>query len=433
MPGTRFAAALALVFGAVLAGGIADAQNTPVKPPKAGEWGPALRWPDGKEVQWRTTPAPACDGSTVELKLANSGAGSGMAILRNPTFACVRGEEHIGPERNLGLVPAGGSASTTIPCACSERGGVTQLRSVDLDLQREGQGSETLANGCTYVGQYSQGKRSGKGVYACPDGYRVEGNFRDDKPEGRVSETLASGQIYTGDYRNGERDGRGEMKYVDKSIYDGQFRNGQREGSGAITYPNGAKYDGEWRADKRNGHGVYVAADNAWTYSGDWVADKRSGHGKLIYTDGSYTYEGGFKNDLRDGEGTATFGDGRLFKGQFKSGEQAGPGVLTFPSGRIITGDFKDHRPDGHAVDKTAQATFDGQWVNGVLHGPVVVVGADGVRFEGQYVSGKRNGRGFETFPDGSKRECAWVNDAVQGRCNRVTDKGKRIEFRNSN
>ncbi|MEZ5938828.1 MAG: hypothetical protein R3C52_11530 [Hyphomonadaceae bacterium] len=432
---SRFGAALkpgfalpALMFAALAlsaaAGSPALAQQT------AGDWREPLMWSDGKEVRWRSTPAAACDGSNVEIQFTNKSASSGTAVARNAIFACKRGAEFTGPQRDLGYVEAGTSVSATLPCACAEQGGVAELRNIDLDFMREGKGQETLTNGCTYTGDYSGGKRSGQGVYACRDGYRIEGSFRDDQPMGRIKETTPSGQTYEGDYINGKREGSGRLVYSNGLIYDGQFKNGLRDGVGTMIYPDGARYEGEWVRDQRSGQGAYIGAGNAWTYSGAWKDDQRNGPGRLSYADGSYAFEGVFANGKRQGQGEATFGDGRRFSGTFVDDKQVGPGTLTYPDGRTITGDFLDHRPNGHAVDTGPNATFDGQWTEGVLNGPVTIIGSDGVRFDGTYMQGKRNGKGVETFPDGSARECVWANDVIQGRCNKVTTKGKRIEYR---
>ena len=36
------------------------------------DWNASLRWTDGREVQWRATPAKGCDGANVELRLLNN-------------------------------------------------------------------------------------------------------------------------------------------------------------------------------------------------------------------------------------------------------------------------------------------------------------------------------------------------------------------------
>ncbi len=397
------------------------------------DWTSALRWSDGKEVQWRSTAAPGCDGSNVELRLVNNSNSSGTGKLANITFACKRGGQQVGPERTLASVAPGGTySSETLNCACAEKGGVKDLLSVELSFTRNGEGAETLANGCSYTGNYINGQRNGKGVYSCPDGYRYEGNYTADQIDGQGAETLPGGQKYAGAFVNGERHGAGRMTYTDSSVYEGNFVRNLRDGTGTQKFRDGSTYIGEWKGDRRNGQGSYTTGDQQWTYDGGWLNDMRSGDGRLLSTDGAYTYLGPFVNDKRTGQGIANFGDGRVFRGAFVNDKQVGPGELTFKDGRKVTGDFNDHRPHGHAVETGGVATFDGQWVDGMLQGKAVVVYATGERFDGLYARGQRNGLGVETRKDGSKEECQWIADIRQQPCTQITKDGKRIEFRSN-
>jgi hypothetical protein len=414
-------------FSAICAatvGGLAVAQQA------GGGWSPSMRWPDGREVQWRATPAPACDGSNVELRFLNQSPSAGMAEISGATFSCVRKGEFNGPARSLGLVAIGGSAETTLTCMCPDKGGVLGVQKVDLEFMREGQGAQSDGGGCTYTGEYSQGKRTGRGVYACPTGYTHDGRWLNGEPHGPGKQTLPNGQIYEGEFDNGKRTGRGRMQYVDKSVYDGEFVDSARQGVGTMTFTDTSEYVGEWKANDRHGHGTYIAADKSWTYDGAWVNDVRQGQGKLTYTDGSYIYEGPFQNGLRSGEGVVTFADGSVFRGAFVNDQQVGQGELTYTDGRRVVGQFRDHAPHGKAIDTRGGMVFDGEWANGVLNGYATVIGADGLRFEGTFTRGLRNGLGRQQLADGSWNECTWVNDVVQGRCKKIKRNGATIEFR---
>lgn len=393
------------------------------------DWVSSLKWTDGKEIQWRATRAPGCDGSNVEIRLLNNSTSSGTAKLSQATFACVRPGQYVGSDRDIGVVSVGQSAS--IPgfnCACAEKGGVTELLSANLEFTRNGAGSDTLGD-CSYTGDFVNGERFGKGVYTCP-GYRYEGAFRANKRNGYGAESLPTGEKYEGQFVDDMHQGQGKMTYTDGSTYDGGFVANQRDGVGNAKFKDGSRYLGEWKADRRVGHGTYTSADEKWTYDGDWSGNVRNGHGKLAYADGSYTYEGPFKNDVREGEGMSTFGDGRVFKGTFVNNVQTGHGELTYPSGRKIVGDFRNEMPNGHAVETGPSGSIDGMWVDGALSGKVSMVYPTGEKFDGMYQGGKRNGVGTETRLDGSKQECTWVNDVAQQPCVQITKEGKRIEFR---
>lgn len=396
------------------------------------DWQAGIRWSDGREVLWRATPALGCDGSNLELRLVNSSQQSGDATLKDITLQCKRGPApFVAPERMIGSISPGGTyAAPVINCACAERGGVTGLVSMGIDLMRNGPGVETQTNGCTYTGDYLRGQRQGRGVYACPNGYVYEGSYDQGVPHGRGSETLESGERYEGDFFRGVRSGIGRMTFPDGSTYEGGYQSGKREGEGTQRFADGSVYTGEWKNDRRNGQGVYTSGDGKWTYDGGWINDQRQGQGRLTQVSGEYTYIGPFVNDKRHGPATVQFGDGRVFRGPFVNDVQQGPGELTFKDGRRIIGDFLDHMPNGQAVEESNAGTLNGVWSNGMLNGKVTVTYASGAHFEGIYVNNKRNGQGTDFLKDGSKQICNWIDDVRQPQCTRVTPDGKRIEFR---
>ena len=94
-------------------------------------------------------------------------------------------------------------------------------------------------NGDSYEGRYSNGKRSGSGVYRFKNGAR-----------------------YIGEYQDGLKHGKGKFFYPDGSKYDGDFLKGKRYGHGVFVYANGDIFDGEWENDLKHGHGVYTYAES---------------------------------------------------------------------------------------------------------------------------------------------------------------------------
>ncbi len=83
------------------------------------EWNASLKWADGREVQWRMTPARGCDGANLELRLVNNSQLSGMATLKDITLTCTRGSApFIAPDRAIGqIAPGGAYAASPIACA----------------------------------------------------------------------------------------------------------------------------------------------------------------------------------------------------------------------------------------------------------------------------------------------------------------------------
>ena len=129
------------------------------------EWNSGLRWTDGREVQWRVSSAPGCDGSNVELRLLNNSQASGFATMKEITFNCARGSApSITPERPVGQISPGGAyAVAPISCACAEKGGVRDIMSVGLDIVRNGPGAETPSNGRPPTAHSPRGQAPGRG------------------------------------------------------------------------------------------------------------------------------------------------------------------------------------------------------------------------------------------------------------------------------
>merc|ERR1719284_2219251 len=75
-----------------------------------------------------------------------------------------------------------------------------------------------------------------------------------------------------------------------------------------------------------------------------------------------------------------------------------GKGVVTYVSAR------------GSVVEK-----FEGDWVNGKMHGHGKYQYADGGVYEGDWYDGKMHGKGIYIFPNGNTYDGEWVNDMKEG------------------
>ena len=142
-----------------------------------------------------------------------------------------------------------------------------------------------------YVGEYNDGRMSGRGVFEYRNGDRYDGEFRDDKPSGYGTLTRASGTRYSGLFRDGQplhdeaapvdrrpheaeppdpRTIRGERAFADGSRYVGDFHDGKMSGWGVFTTKAGDRYEGEFADDRPNGFGTYKEADGS-IYAGLWT------------------------------------------------------------------------------------------------------------------------------------------------------------------
>ena len=67
-----------------------------------------------------------------------------------------------------------------------------------------------------------------------------------------------TGDVYVGDFLDGKRSGRGRyFTAADNTIYDGEWSNDRRQGEGTILNAQGEISSGEFRADHMEGKLAY--------------------------------------------------------------------------------------------------------------------------------------------------------------------------------
>jgi hypothetical protein len=53
-------------------------------------------------------------------------------------------------------------------------------------------------------------------------------------------------QFYIGDFENGKRTGKGKLVYVNGEVYEGDYFGDKRTGRGKFTFLDGSIYEGEY-------------------------------------------------------------------------------------------------------------------------------------------------------------------------------------------
>jgi hypothetical protein len=129
-----------------------------------------------------------------------------------------------------------------------------------------------------------------------------------------------------------------------------------QHGYGRETYPDGKYYQGEFDFGVKNGFGeiIFVNGDK---YSGEFVENKICGKGKKI---------------IRE-KGKFSWFDGRVYEGDFLNGKMHGHGVYTWPDGNRYIGEYLKGKKEGWGVYT---------WRNGK-------------EYEGTWKLGKQDGYGF--------------------------------------
>jgi hypothetical protein len=209
------------------------------------------------------------------------------------------------------------------------------------------QGTQTLRNGNTLVGEFKDGSLNGKGTYIYADGDKYVGQFKDGLPNGQGTLTFANGNKYVGQFKDFELNGQGTLAFAAGGKYVGQFKDGLPNGQGTSIYADEGKYVGQFKDGLPNGQGTSTRA------SGEYV--------------------GQFKDNKYDGLGTQVYGSGDKYVGQFKEGKRDGQGTLIYPNGDKYVGQFKDGLPNGQGDYFTANQSIisSGIWADGKFVGTV--------------------------------------------------------------
>lgn len=67
----------------------------------------------------------------------------------------------------------------------------------------------------------------------------------------------ADGDKYVGEWMNGKKSGKGELIYINGDKFSGKWRDDKACGVGRLEYANGDVYEGEWEFDQRHGGSNY--------------------------------------------------------------------------------------------------------------------------------------------------------------------------------
>ena len=137
---------------------------------------------------------------------------------------------------------------------------------------------------------------------------------------------LSDGCTYVGNITNGVPNGVGKKMWSDGAVYVGEFVEGIKQGYGTFVFPDKRVYEGQFNDDKINGNGKLTTPDGK-VYEGEFVKGKRTGNGRLMWPNGDF-YEGEFVNGAREGIGKFIWSNGDTYEGEFTNGKMTGNGTM---------------------------------------------------------------------------------------------------------
>ncbi len=315
-------------------------------------------------------------------------------------------------------------------------------------------------NGDTYVGDFQNAARNGKGTLISAKGDTIyNGDWKNNEYEGtgvNFNNGRYSGEFkgnrrngygnfveknvgrYTGNFVNDVKSGRGTEEYVNRNKYTGEWQNDEMQGQGTFTWADGRKYTGSFTHNESNGFGTFYDAAGKELLKGTWLNDKYlTDLPEHIFNSGVKKY-GDLKDDKLWGKGVYVTADGNIYSGFFENDVMNGPGKFTGTDGRTFEGNYVNDKPEGFGTfhngtstysgyykngARTGQGTFSddkgdvwtGEWVDGKLTGPGTFKGIDGEKYKGEFVNGKRNGNGLRIMPNGDQYQGNWEYGEMNG------------------
>jgi len=131
-------------------------------------------------------------------------------------------------------------------------------------ISLDGSHTNNCPNSRYYVGNWSNGQKSGKGTCYDETGKLIYyGDFSNDKPTDTYPSSGLSSYKFEIIKSNGD------------DFYLGETKDGSPQGQGIYIWGNGGMWYGEWKDGKRAGYGIYIFLSGSIT-TGYWTGDTYS-------------------------------------------------------------------------------------------------------------------------------------------------------------
>lgn len=158
----------------------------------------------------------------------------------------------------------------------------------------------------------------------------------------------------------------------------------------------------------------------------------RHGLGACVYVSrDQQIYEGEWKLGREHGRGTVLTRDRRVvFDGEFVDGKIHGRGVYVFTNGDVYHGDWRENCRHGTGIYVLAddRGSYSGDWRDNARYGRGKFVDAAGSSYEGEWVNDRMHGRGSLRLSSGLAYDGSFADNAFDGRGICVYPDGQRYE-----
>jgi len=326
--------------------------------------------------------------------------------------------------------------------------------------KRSGQGTYTETSGEKYSGSWSWNKKSGQGTETYSDGSQQSGKWQrgkyirktgkwtdidkelKDLPlcEGDPKTWLAcsnsfssTGSSYFGEWKDGQKHGMGIQKYIDGSKYSGEWKNGKKHGQGTLNwittdkYPDGSgyireQYNGSWKNGKKHGPGRFSGYKGV--YYGNWKNDKKHGPGFFRYENQS-VYAGTWKDDKQHGYGYfKDLDQGSKYVGEWKEGNKSGLGIFLYNRQQYVLQGYAYGKPTKPTLLPVCNGTED-SWSEKHPEG-CSFFWENGEGYTGEWKNGMPHGQGTFTYKNNDIYSGEWKQGRWNGQGTYIRFKGNK-------
>lgn len=242
-----------------------------------------------------------------------------------------------------------------------------------------------ISTGSVYQGEWDQNShlQNGFGIHTYEDGSTYIGNFVQGKKEGKGVSHNFENLIYEGGFKDDLYDGKGSLKFTEGRTISGKFVSGYLEGEGKEEWDNGTLYEGKFVKSRKQGHGLLTVPKFS-TYKGEFFKDKFHGSGKLTM-ENQTSYEGEWDKGRMHGKGTFTWPNGKVYVGEYLFDKKHGHGRMKYPNKSVYNGEWVEDLQHGKAIytffnkKKSKMISYNSYWENG---NKITYLKKDGTFFE---------------------------------------------------